>query len=191
MCFLPALLVMGTACGSGASDNGEGDKTIPGGKTFRGGGLSFTYPTEWRVRTAGEPEGDAAYQVKVGPRGGANDLIALTVGTTGVVIDGKELAITEKNIDENRDLAVVGVEALVAMGGGKLGEPTRVTAGGLPGFRAEASNVKVAGDGRVDSHYTVVFKGTRSYTVSCVYTPEGAAEVTTACDQVLGSFRVS
>jgi hypothetical protein len=191
MCLLAALLVTGAACGGGGSDTGGSDKTIPGGKTFRGGGLSFTYPTEWRVRTAGEPGGDAAYQVKVGPRGRANDLIAVTVGTTGVVIDGKEFAITEKNIDENKDLAVMGAEALVAMGGGKLGESTRVTVGGLPGFRVEASNVKVAGDGRVDSHYTNVFKGTKSYTVSCVYTPEGAAEVTRACDQVLGSFRVS
>jgi len=186
MCFLAALLVAGAACGGG----GGSDKTIPGGKTFRGGGLSFTYPTEWRVRTAGEPEGDADYQVKVGP-GRANDLIAVTVATVGVVIDGKVLAITEENVDENKELLGTGAEALVAMGGGKVSKATRVTVGGLPGFCFEASNVKAQGDGRVGFHYIDLYKGTKTYTVSCVYTPDGDAEVTKACDQVLGSFRLS
>lgn len=193
MCSLAALLVAGAACRGGGSDDGGSDKTIPGGKTFRGGGISFTYPTKWRVRMAGEPEyGEAdTYQVKVGPRGRANDLIAVTVATVGVVIDGKPLAITEENIDENKELLGTGAEAMVAMGGGNLGEATRVTVGGLPGFRVEASNVKVQGGGRVGSHYTDLYKGTKTYTVSCVYTPDGAAEVTKACDQVLGSFRLS
>ena len=192
MCFLAAWLVAGAACGGGGSDNGGSEKTIPGGKTFRGGGLSFTYPTEWRVRTAGPVDDNVArYQVKVGPPGRANDAIAVTVGTVGVVIEGKDLAITEENIDENKELAVMGAQTMVAMGGGKLSEPTRVTFGGLPGFRAEASNVKVQGGGRVASHYTSLFKGPTTYTVSCVYTPDGAAEVTKACDQVLGSFRLS
>ena len=180
--------MVSTACGGEASDKGASDK---GGsdKTFRGGGLSFNYPTEWRVRTAGEPEGDADYQVKVGPRGRANDLIAVTVATVGVVIDGKPLAITEENIDENKELLGTGAEFMFAMGGGKLSEPTRVTVGGLPGFRVEASNVKVRGDGRVGTHYTDLYKGTKTYTVSCTYTPDGDAEVTKACDQVLASFR--
>ena len=186
MCFLAALLLVGAACGGGGSD-----KTIPGGKTFRGGGLSFTYPTEWRVRTAGEPEADADYQVKVGPQGRANDLIAVTVATVGVVIEGKVLAITEENIDENKELLSTGAEFLVALGGGKLSKATRVTVGGLPGFRFEASNVKAHGDGRVGFHYIDLYKGTKTYTVSCAYTPDGDAEVTKACDQVLGSFRLS
>jgi hypothetical protein len=190
-CFLAALVVAAAACGGGGSDNGSSDQTIPAGKTFRGGGLSFTYPTEWRVRTAGEPEADADYQVKVGPRGRANDLIAVTVATVGVVIDGKPLAITEENIDENKELLGAGAEAMFAMGGGKLSAATRVTVGGLPGFRVEASNVKVQGDGRVGTHYIDLYKKTKTYTVSCVYTPEGSAEVTKACDQVLGSFRLS
>jgi hypothetical protein len=191
-CFLAALLVAGAACGGGGSDNGASDKTIPGGKTFRGGGISFTYPTEWRVRTAGEPEyGDYTYQVKVGRRGRAYDQITVTVGTVGVVIEGKVLAITEENIDENKELLGTGAEVMFAMGGGKLSAATRVTVGGLPGFRVEASNVKVQGDGRVGTHYIDLYKGTKTYTVSCVYTPEGAAEVTKACDQVLGSFRLS
>jgi hypothetical protein len=186
------LLVAGAACGGGGSDSRANDKTIPGGKTFRGGGISFTYPTEWRVRRAGEPEfGDYTYQVKVGRRGRANDLVAVTVGTVGVVIDGKVLAITEENIDENKELLGTGAEVMFAMGGGKLGEATRVTVGGLPGFRVEASNVNVQGDGRVGTHYVDLYKGTKTYTVSCVYTPDGAAEVTKACDQVLGSFRLS
>ena len=129
--------------------------------------------------------------MKVGPRGRANDLITVTVGTVGVVIEGKVLAITEKNIDENKELLGTGAEFMVAIGGGKLSKSARVTVGGLPGFRVEASNVKAHGDGRVGFHYTDLYKGTKLYTVSCVYTPEGDAEVTKACDQVLGSFRLS
>jgi hypothetical protein len=125
-CFLAALLVAGTACGGGESDNAEGDKTIPGGKTFRGGGLSFTYPTEWRVRAAGKPMADADYQVRVGPPGRPHDQITVTIAELGIVIDGKHVAITEENIDENKDLFVGGAEAAVAVGGGEIsGPPTR------------------------------------------------------------------
>jgi hypothetical protein len=191
-CFLAAFLAAASACGGGGSAKVASHETIPGGKTFRGGGLSFTYPIEWRVRTAGEPGGGADYQVKVGPRGRANDLIGVTVAPVGVVIGGKKLAITEENIDENKGVALMGVRMTVSIGGGKLaGEPSRVTVGGLPGFRAEASKVQVQGGARVGIHYTNLFKGTTTYSVSCVYTPNGEAEVTKACDQVLGSLRLS
>ena len=191
--FLTALLVTGTACGGGGSDNAAGDKTIPGGKTFRGGGLSFTYPTEWRVRAAGEPMADADYQVTVGPPGRPHDQITATIAELGIVIDGKDVAITEENIEEHKQVLVGGAEAAVAFGGGEISEPpTRVSLGGLPGYRYEISHVTDPLGGKVDSHVTDVFKGTRRYTVVCAYTSEGATEVKRACDdQVLSSFRVS
>jgi hypothetical protein len=188
-CFLAALLVAGAGCSGGG---GGGEKTVRSGKPFRGGGLSFRYPAEWRERTPGlgEETSGIAYQVKVGPPGRAQDFVGITVAPIGVRIKGKDLAITEENIDERKGLAVMGVEFLVSLGGGELSEPTRVSVGGLPGFRWKASHVKVRRDGRVDLLLTEVFKGTTSYTVSCGYTPEGAAEVKAACDQVLDSFRV-
>lgn len=191
-CFLAALLVAGTACGGGGSDNAEGHKTISGGKTFRGGGLSFTYPTEWRVREAGEPMADANYQVRVVPPGRPHDQITVTIAELGIVVEGKNLAITAKNVDENKDLLVAGVEAAVGFGGGERSEPpTRVSLRGLPGYRYEVSHVTDPGGGKVDSHVTDVFKGTSRYTVACAYTPDGAPEIKTACNQVLGSFHLS
>ncbi|HET7857296.1 MAG TPA: hypothetical protein VFL41_12645 [Gaiellaceae bacterium] len=178
------------ACGGGDSD--EESAPAVAGRTFRGGGLSFVYPANWRKRPPRELTDDVTtFQVTVGPRGRANDKIAVSIGTTGIVIEGKPLAITEENLEENKDLALTGVEFMVSIGGGKLGEPTRVTVAGLPGFRVKASGVKVWKDGRVDVDYTDVFKGSTSYTVSCVYTPAGAAEVRNACEQVLRSLRVS
>jgi hypothetical protein len=190
-CLLAALLVAGAACGGKGSDNGE-DTTIPSGRNFRGGGLSFTYPTEWRVREAGEPMADADYQVRVGPPGQPHDQITVTIAELGIVIEGKNLVITRKNVDENKELLVAGVEAAVGFGGGELSEPpTRVSLSGLPGYRYEVSHISVAGGGKVDSHITDVFKGTNRYTVACVYTPDGAPEIKRACDQVLGSFHLS
>lgn len=188
-CFLATLLATGSACGEG----GDGaEKTVHSGKTFRGGDLSFTYPAEWRERTPGpgEETSGITYQVKVGPPGRAQDLVGITVAPIGVRLEGKDLAITEENIDAHKDIAVMGVELLVSLGGGELSEPTRVAVGGLPGFRWKASHVKLRRGGRVDLLLTEVFKGTTRYTVSCGYRPEGAAEVKAACDQVLDSFRV-
>jgi hypothetical protein len=190
LCLLATLLGAGAACGGDEGDSGGSDKTIPPGKTFRGGGLSFTYPTEWRVRAAGEPEADADYQVRVGPPGRPHDQIVVTVAELGIVIDGKDVAITEENIDEHKGLLVSGVEAAIAFGGGKLSEPKRVSLGGLPGYRYEATDVTDLEGGKVDSDVIDVFKGTSRYTVVCAYTPDRAAEIKRACDQVLGVFRV-
>jgi hypothetical protein len=184
-CFVAALVVAATACGGD-----EGDQTA-GGKTFRGGGVSFNYPADWRERIPepGEETSGILSQVKVGPPERAADLVAITVAPIGVRIEGKDLTITEENIDEQRDAAAFGVEFLVSSGGGELSEPTRVTVGGLPGFRWEASHVEIRGAGRLDLLLTQVFKRSTSYLVNCQYTPDGAEEVTAACDQILGSFR--
>jgi hypothetical protein len=105
-------------------------------------------------------------------------------------LEGKDLAITEANIDEHKGFAVMGVEFLVSLGGGELSEPTRVSVGGLPGFQWKASHVRLRKGGEVELLLTNVFRETTSYIVSCAYTPEGAAEVKAACDQVLDSFRL-
>jgi hypothetical protein len=134
---------------------------------------------------------DADYQVIVGPPKRPHDQITVTIAELGIVIDGKNVAITEENIDENKDLIVGGVEAAVGFGGGEVSEPTRVSLGGLPGYRYEVSDVTDTAGGKVDSRVTDVFRGTRRYTVVCAYTPDRAAEIEQACEQVLDAFHVS
>jgi hypothetical protein len=190
-CFLAALLAAGAGCGGGESDGEGNGETPPAGKAFRGGGLSFTYPAKWNVREAGEPMADADYQVSVGPPGRPHDQITVTIAELGIVIDGKDVEITEANIDENKDFIVSGVEAAVGFGGGELSEPTRVSLGGLPGYRYEVSNVTDTAGGKVDSRVTDVFQGSRRYTVVCAHTPDRVEEIEQACDQVLDGFRVS
>jgi hypothetical protein len=75
--------------------------------------------------------------------------------------------------------------------GGKLGKRERVTVGGLPGFRWRASHLRMQEGGRVDARLTHLFKGLKGYLVTCLYTPKGAVEVKRACDQALGSFRLT
>lgn len=182
---LAAVLAAGTAC-----DGGDGEKQVRAGKTFRGDGFSFTYPAEWSERTAGPVEAGGVPDVTVGPERRPRDSISVQVTEVGIKIEGKDLSITEENIDENADLLSIGADFVVGIAGGKLGKRERVTVGGLPGFRWEASNLK-RGGGRVDGRVTHLFKGLKGYLLTCLNTPEGAAELKRACDQAVSSFRVT
>lgn len=195
-CILAALLVVGTACGGDEANEGRGT-TFEGGTTFQGDGFSFDYPAAWQEREFDPTEGGGVPDVTVGPEGRPLDSISVQVTDVGVKIEGKDLSISEENIDENAELLSIGANFVVSISGGKLGKRQRVTVGGLPGFRWQASDLirqasgPTRAGGRVNGRITHLFKGLKGYLVSCLYAPVDVAEVTRACDQALGTFRLT
>jgi hypothetical protein len=113
-----------------AAGGGDGEKQVRAGTTFHGDGFSFTYPAEWSERTAGPVEAGGVPDVTVGPEGHPRDSISVQVTEVGVTIEGKDLSITEENIDENAGLLSIGAEFVVTAAGGKLGKQERVTVAG-------------------------------------------------------------
>jgi PsbP-like protein len=169
-------LTASLGCGG---DGGNGDNT------FEGDGYSFTYPESWSQR-----EAEARYQrtdvqassFVFGPEEGANGLI-LDVGQVG-------LAVTENNIDLISAQFAGEIEQLFQQAQGEVTKgPTRLTVGGLPALRFEASALTPDGV-RARSRVTVVFNGTTQYFLNCQFTSEQAEEMKRGCDQVVRSFRV-
>ena len=95
-------------------------------------------------------------------------------------------AVTAQNIDA----AIPSLESLFQQGGMTVeGTPEKVTMAGLPGLRFRVTGT-VAGT-RYANIRVLAFNGTIEYVVACQYTAGMAAEVTRACDQLVGSFHVS
>jgi hypothetical protein len=189
--ILVGVLVGVVAAGTGCAGGGGAHKASSEGKTFRGGGLSFAYPASWHELTPGPEVGGITFRAAVGPPGGTQDAVGVTVQPVGVRLEGRDLAITPQNLTRYESVAVLAVETPISILGGELSAPKRVSAAGLPGFRFEVSHMGLRGGGHVDAHITQLFKGSTTYIVSCQYTARGAAELKRACDQVLASFRVA
>ena len=67
--------------------------------------------------------------------------------------------------------------------------PEKITMAGKPAVRFRGTGVMADGT-RYTSTIVFAFTGTTEYFVNCQYTAAKAAEVTRACDQVVGSFHV-
>ncbi len=75
-------------------------------------------------------------------------------------------------------------------GGGMQAGPEKIMMAGKPAVRFRGTGVMADGT-RYTSTIVFAFNGTIEYFVNCQYTAAKAAEVTRACDQVVGSFHVN
>ena len=150
-----------------------------GAQTYRGHGVSFSFPAGWSVRSqhGGTTSGNQLWSTAVGS-GTPDDGIFVKAFRLNIPV-------TAQNLDAaNRDIAAAFQQA----GATLEGPATKTTMAGLPAllFRITAT----AGGTRVQSRIVAAFSGTTEYFVNCQYTPAKTAEVKQACHQVVGSFRV-
>jgi hypothetical protein len=68
-------------------------------------------------------------------------------------------------------------------------DPHLPTVDGLPAIQLEATAINVNGV-ETKSHVVLVYDGNIEYFLNCQYTPDGEAEMTAGCDQVVASFQV-
>ena len=66
------------------------------GKTFRDGGLSFTYPPEWRERISGPGLAGFTYVVEVGSRKRRYAVVDVRIEPAGIRVNGKNVPITKE-----------------------------------------------------------------------------------------------
>jgi hypothetical protein len=84
-----------------------------------------------------------------------------------------------------------GIRRLAAQPGGALqAGPQRISVGGRPALKFRTSGLSYNGT-HVESTLIYTFDGRTEYAINCQQTPEHAAQVTRACDQVLRTFTVS
>jgi hypothetical protein len=180
--------VAAAGCGGEGRDKTSTGESEGGDKTFTGKGYSFTYPEDWRDRTAElETSAEAGSlpstsQVAVAP-GQEADLVLVEAGPTSP-------GVTEDNIDEvAAEIARIVESGFQGADGRMISGPTRVTVGGLPSLRFEGTSVTPQ---RVDvrSRLTLIYDGRNQYAVNCQFTPSGADEILAGCDQILAGFQV-
>ena len=146
--------------------------------TYRANGVSFDYPAGWQDETADYNTGTSGavpplWTIVVGP-GTPHDAIVVQAYRL-------PLAVTAQNID----YAAHQLESVMQQAGLAVqGAPEKITMAGLPALRFRLTETGGA------SPRVFAFNGTTEYAVSCQYTAATAAEVTRACDQVVGSFHV-
>ncbi len=158
-----------------------------GGGTYQGNGVSFNYPAAWtdfgtRYGTS-SGSGSQLWRTFVGP------------GTPydGVIVTAYPVsqAVTAQNIGALIPVLESDVKQLFGQaGGGMQAGPETITMAGKPAVRFRATGIMADGT-RYTSTIVFAFNGTTEYFVNCQYTAAKAAEVTRACDQVVGSFHIS
>jgi hypothetical protein len=153
--------------------------TSPGGTlTYKAHGVSFDYPASWQeVGYTSMSSGAWAklWGTAVGP-GTPYDNIVVEAYRLGVTVSAQDLDAVVPDLASAMQQAGMAVQ----------GTPEKVTMAGLPGLRFRVTGTV---DGASYAGTQVfAFYGTTEYTVNCQYTAAKAAEVTRACDQVIGSF---
>ena len=157
-----------------------GAQSSGGTQSYRGHGVSFTYPAGWSVGTLhGDVEvGNRLWATAVGP-GTPDDLIAVEAYRL-------KLPVTAQNIDS---LIPALASALRQAGATIQGTPAKTTMAGLPAVMFHTTGT--TGGSRFLSRMVFAFNGTTEYLVNCQHTPLKAGEVGQACNEVVGSFHAA
>jgi uncharacterized RDD family membrane protein YckC len=155
-------------------------------RTYRAHGVSFDYPADWfnEGPQMDKSSGDAnkLWTTAVGP-GTQHDLIIVEAFR-------QNPPVTAANLDAVTPTLQSDVQQVFAQAGGGLqAGPEKITMAGIPGLRFQGTGITADGS-RYTSTLVFTFNGATEYFVNCQYTPAKAAEVKSACDQVVGSFQV-
>jgi uncharacterized RDD family membrane protein YckC len=154
--------------------------------TDRAGGVSFDYPAGWGNESAqpdtGSSGGDKLWATAVGP-GTQHDLIVVEAFRQDPPVTAANLGAFTPGLQADVQ------QGFAQAGGGLQAGPEKITMAGMPGLRFRGTGVTADGS-RYISTLVFAFNGTTAYFVNCQYTSARAAEVKSACDQVVGSFHV-
>lgn len=150
------------------------------------GGYSFDTPDGWQSFSGLQSRGSAGSAAVTTEVVGINPSNLVVVETFRLFT-----TVDEANLDQARqELEGLIGELLREAEGELLSGPTRVTMGGLPGFRYEITAHDLQGQ-LVQSRLVYVFGGATEYSLNCQHTPEHAAEIEAGCDQIMASFETS
>jgi len=156
--------------------------------TYRADGISFNYPAAW-----------TDYGTRYGESSGSGPQLWRTFVGPGPSTPYDGVIVTAYPVSQT--VAAQNIGALIPAlkseakrlfkqaGGGVQAGPEKITMAGKPAVRFRGTGV-IAGGTRYMSTIVFAFNGTTEYFVNCQYTAAKAAEVTRACDQVVGSFHV-
>jgi uncharacterized RDD family membrane protein YckC len=155
-----------------------------GAKTYRGHGVSFDYPADWRETS---PESAVS-------GGAGNELwnTAIALGERDAVTVAAyrlNVPVTAQNLDAVKpELAAVVQQAAGQLGGAVQSGPEEFTMAGLPGHRFRITGTV---DGTaIQSTLVFAFDGTTEYFVNCQHTAEKAEEIEQGCEQIVQTFAV-
>lgn len=173
-------------------------------------GVSFSYPTAWlhvpgdfQVQSGSElwseffgpapaptppPATDPAQPQPPAP---ATPLVLPDV--VAVAAYRTNVSITKKNLPRYKQAIQLLVTQLVTRANGKvLSGPVRLTMGGMPGYRFEATAALTDGT-LTESRLVLVFRKKTEYFLNCQHVQNGplTAEIEGGCDQLMHSFRVT
>jgi uncharacterized RDD family membrane protein YckC len=181
LALVPLAVVLLAAVGLLVYRSASAGRTL----TDRVGGVSFDYPAGWGNESAPtdiHSSGVAKlWSTAVGP------------GTHYDVILVEAFRVNPPVTAANLGAFTPGLQAEIQQGtaragGGVQAGPEKITMAGMPGLRFRVTGITHG------SHYTSIlvfaFNGTTEYFVNCQYTSARAAEVTSACDQVVDSFHL-
>jgi hypothetical protein len=189
-----ALALPLTAC-TGSSNDGASDASStspsitstpsPGGATFTGHGVSFSYPKRWKELTLSDSSastGSVEWEETVGIDG--RNVVSLARYTLVT-------SITDANIDARARSIGSQIESLFTQAGGSLTDGP--TSGQMAGFPALsfAGTVKTPTGRTVNTRLTLAFDGTREYAVTCQYDDRSRAEIESGCDRVTSTLAVT
>jgi hypothetical protein len=102
----------------------------------------------------------------------------------GVASYRVQVSITKKNLPRYKQAIALTIQQLALRANSQLlSGPTRVTMGGMPGYRFEVTVPRADGSA-LDSRLMMVFKKKTEYFVNCQHLRDGAltAELTAGCD---------
>jgi uncharacterized RDD family membrane protein YckC len=158
-------------------------------KTYRGHGVSFEYPAEWReaskVQVAAGGGGNLLWAIGVGVEVGTN-----LVNLVGVEAYRLDRPVTAENLAEAKPEAATALRQLFEQVGGAMQSgPEELTVGGLPALRFRGTATVEATP--IETTVVFVFDHTTQYAIGCQYTPDKATEIQRGCDQIVRTFKVT
>jgi len=177
--------------------------------TFKGHGVSFSYPGSWI-------EIPASFEIKVGTPQWTESIGPAPQVTSPAPADPSQpqpsptpqpaathpdlvtlaayhiaVAVTPRNIGRYKQYIAASVAQLAAQAHGQLESgPLRVNIARLPGYSFRLT-VQLSDGTTIDSRIVFLFRKKTEYFFNCEYPQNDplAAEIETGCDQVMQSFR--
>lgn len=155
-----------------------------GAHTYRGHGVSFSYPAGWQPESASREDhkgGTALWYAAFGP-GTASDFVGIEAFELNGAVPAGDLGLIAPQV--TRLVRSVAKQA----GGVVRAGPRQIMVDGLPSLLYRLTGT-LSGGTSIESTAVFIFDGTAEYTMNCQYTHAGAADIQAACSQILSTFR--
>lgn len=147
-------------------------------------GISFHHPAGWQQQPIQTRVTGTGRLCQTGILIGPSDGIAISAWRL-------PLRVTTTNLTTLTPDFTGGIRRLTRQAGGALqAGPDTITAGRLPALKFRASGLSYNGT-RTETTLVLAFNGSTQYEIICQYTPQRAAQVTMACNQVLRTFSLT